>query len=72
MKLSIAFSHMVNYRIRQRDHALPYSTPGSQVDFVVVVFYPSIHFLFVNVEGVEKESPDPRSPSSELLVFLWS
>lgn len=62
MKLSIDFSHMVNYRIRQRDHALPYSTPGSQVDFVVVVFYPSIHFLFVNEKEWKRKALTPEAP----------
>lgn len=61
MKLSIDFSHTANYRIRQMDHVLLYFTPGSQVDFVVVL-YPSVHLMPEKGNGGEKESLDSEAP----------
>lgn len=61
MRLSIDFSHTANYRIRRMDHVLLYFTPGSQVDFVVVL-YLSVHLMLVKGNGVEKESLDSEAP----------
>lgn len=43
------------------DHVLLYFTPGSQVDFVVVL-YPSVHWMLVKGNRVKKESFDSEAP----------